>query len=146
MGSTMQLTCAGTVSAAGDILRPFLVFKGKHDGRIGCDFQNPGKTGYLVDCSYICQEQAWMEEAVMLQWVKEVLEPWSKNVPDGIMPYLLLDSGKCHLMSSVVHPIQDLRIEVDHIPGGCTGLLQPLDMGVNNPLRIRFGGNGRSTC
>ena len=37
----MQLTCAATVSAAGDILRPFLVFKGKHDGRIVCDFQNP---------------------------------------------------------------------------------------------------------
>ena len=135
MGSTMQLTCAATVSAAGDILRPFLVFKGKHNGRIACDFQNPEKTGYLVDCSYICQEQAWMDEAVMLQWVKEVLEPWSKNVPDGIVPYLLLDSYKCHLMSSVVHAIQDLAIEVDHIPGGCTGLVQPLDLGVNKPLK-----------
>ena len=27
-GSTMRLTCAVTVSAAGDILRPFIVFKG----------------------------------------------------------------------------------------------------------------------
>ena len=67
MGSTMQLTCAATVSAAGDILRPFLVFKGKHNGRIVHDFQNPEKTGYPVDCSYICQEQAWMDEALMLQ-------------------------------------------------------------------------------
>ena len=56
MGSTMQLTCAATVSAARDNLRPFLVFKGKHDGRIARDFQNPEKTGYPVDCSYICQE------------------------------------------------------------------------------------------
>ena len=134
-GSTMQLTCAATVSAAGDILRPFIVFKGKCDGSIVCEFQNPERSGYLVDCSYICQEQAWMDEAMMLQWVKEVLEPWSKNVPDGIMPYLLLDSYKCHLMSSVVHAIQDLRIEVDHIPGGCTGLVQPLDMCVNSPLK-----------
>ena len=73
-GSTMRLTCA----AASDILRPFLVFKGKHDGRIVHEFQNPEKTGYPVDCSYICQEQAWMDEAMTLQWVKEVLEPWSK--------------------------------------------------------------------
>ena len=65
-----------------------------------------------------------MDEAMMLRWVKEVLEPWSKNIPDGIVPYLLLDSYKCHLMSSVVHAIQDLRIEVNHIPGGCTGLVQ----------------------
>ena len=76
-----------------------------------------------------------MDEAVMLQWVKEVLEPWPKNVPDGIVPYLLLDSNKCHLMSSVVYAIQDLRIEVDYIPGGCTGLVQPLDVGVNKPLK-----------
>ena len=38
-------------------------------------------------------------------------------------------------MSSVVHAIQDLGIEVDHIPGGCTDLGQPLDMGVNKPLK-----------
>ena len=76
-----------------------------------------------------------MDEAMMLQWVKEVLEPWSKNVPDGIVHYLLLDSYKCHLMSSVVHATQDLGIEVDHIPGGCTGLVQPLDVGVNKHLK-----------
>ena len=40
-GSTMRLTCAVTVSAAGDILRPFIVFKGKRDGRIACEFGNP---------------------------------------------------------------------------------------------------------
>ena len=38
-------------------------------------------------------------------------------------------------MSSVVHAIQDLRIEGDHIPGGCTGLVQPLDVGVSKPLK-----------
>ena len=79
-----------------------------------------------------------MDEAMMLQWVKEVLESWSKHVPAGIVPYLLLDSYKCHLMSSVVHAIQDLGIEVDHIPGGCAGLVQPLDVGVNKPLKNRI--------
>ena len=37
-GSSMQLTCAVTVSAARDILRPFIVFKGKHDRRIVREF------------------------------------------------------------------------------------------------------------
>ena len=100
-GSTMWLTCAVTVSAARDILRPFIVFRGKCDRRIAHEFQNPEKSGFPVDCSYICQDRAWMDEAVMLQWVKEVLEPWSKHVPAGIVLYLLLDSYKCHLMSSV---------------------------------------------
>ena len=74
-GSTIQLTCAVTVNAARDILRPFIVFKGKCNGRIVCEFQNPEKSGFPVDCSYICQDRAWMDEAMMLQCVKEVLEP-----------------------------------------------------------------------
>ena len=86
-GSTMRLTCTVTVSAAGDILRPFIVFKGKCDRRIAPEFQNPEKSGFPVDCSYICQDRAWMDEAVMLQWVKEVLEPWSKHVPAGTVTY-----------------------------------------------------------
>ena len=65
-----------------------------------------------------------------------------KNLPEGIMPYLLLDSYKCHQMSSVVHAIQDLGIEVDHIPGGCTGLVQPVDIGVNNPLKNQIRRKG----
>ena len=51
------------------------------------------------------------------------------------MPYLALDSYQCHMMQSVVHAIQDLGVEVLHIPGGCTGLCQPLDFGVNKPLK-----------
>ena len=66
---------------------------------------------------------------------------WVVNLRREGMPisvYLLLDSYKCHLMSSVVHAIQDLGIEVEHIPGGCTGLVQPLDVGVNKPLKNRI--------
>ena len=50
-------------------------------------------------------------------------------------PALILDAYRCHLMSSVVDRIQKLGIEVIHIPGGCTGLCQPLDVGVNKPSK-----------
>jgi hypothetical protein len=57
------------------------------------------------------------------------------RAPEGIVPYLALDSYRCHMMKSVVNAIQDLGVEVEHIPGGCTGLCQPLDVGVNKPLK-----------
>lgn len=38
-------------------------------------------------------------------------------------------------MSSVVTAIQELGVEVRHIPGGCTSLAQPIDVGVNKPLK-----------
>ena len=51
-GSTMWLTCAVTVSAAGDILRPFIVFKGKHVGRIACE---------LIVHIFVKTELGWMK-------------------------------------------------------------------------------------
>ena len=44
------------------------------------------------------------------------------------------------MMSSVVTSIQDTGTEVDHITGGCTGLAQPVDVGVGKPLKNRVRG------
>ena len=76
-------------------------------------------------------------QSVMLQWVDRVLKPWSETVPENIMLYLLLDSYKVHLMTSVTQCIETLGIEVDHIPSGCTGLAQPIDVGIGKPFKNR---------
>ena len=69
----------------------------------------------------------------MLLWVEKVLKPYIESAPEGIVPLLLLDSYRCHVMASVVNEIQDLGVEVEHIPGGCTYLCQPVDIGINKP-------------
>jgi hypothetical protein len=33
-----------------------------------------------------------MDESIMLQWVDQVLLPYVENVPEGVVPILLLDS------------------------------------------------------
>jgi hypothetical protein len=38
-------------------------------------------------------------------------------------------------MALVVNVIQDLGCKVIHIPGCCTGLVQPLDIGYNKPFK-----------
>jgi hypothetical protein len=73
-----------------------------------------------------------MDERVMLRWVEDVLAPYVALAPPGIIPVILLDSFRCHIMASAVNVIQDLGCKVVHIPGGCTGLVQPLDVGYNN--------------
>ncbi|KAI2490887.1 DDE superfamily endonuclease [Fragilaria crotonensis] len=42
------------------------------------------------------------------------------------------------MMASVVTRIQNLGVEVHHIPGGCTSLCQPVDIGVNKPFKNRL--------
>ena len=51
---------------------------------------------------------------------------------------LLLDSYRCHMMSSVTKKIADLGIEIRHIPGGTTGLCQPIDVGIGRPFKNRI--------
>jgi hypothetical protein len=56
--------------------------------------------------------------------------------PDDVVPLLVLNSYQCHMMASVVQMIQELGVEVKHIPGGCTTLCQPINVGFKFHLRI----------
>ena len=131
---TKRATLAATVCADGTMLTPMLVFKGKPGGRI----ETKQIPEYPVGCVYEVQHNAWMDECVMLLWVEKILAPYLLTAPDWVIPILLLDSYRCHMMASVVNRIQDLGCEVDHIPGGCTGLCQPVDVGINKPLKSRI--------
>ena len=130
---TKRVTVAMAVTASGRYLPPFLVFKGAAGGRI---VKNEFKT-YPQDMFYACQVNAWMDERCMELWIDLVLKPYVATAPDGIVPILFLDSYRCHMMASIVGKIEDLGVEVVHIPGGCTGLCQPVDIGINKPFKTR---------
>ena len=131
---TKCATVALCVTAPGKALTPMIVFKGKPKGRIvTCEFPE-----YPLGMEYACQDNTWMDKTVMLQWVDKVLKPYVGNAPEGIVPILFLDSYRCHIMSLVVNAVQGLGVEVEHIPGGCTYLCQPVDVGVNKPYKTHL--------
>ena len=41
-------------------------------------------------------------------------------------------------MGSVINQIQSMEIEVIHVPTGCTYLCQPMDVGINKPIKMRL--------
>jgi hypothetical protein len=86
-------------------------------------------------CIYETQDNVWMDKRVMMRWVEYVLAPYVALAPPGINLIILLDSYRCHIMASVVNMIQDLGCKLVHIPGGCTGSVQPLDIGYNKPFK-----------
>ena len=100
--------------------------------------------GRIVQCEfsmypkgmiYACQDKAWMDDRVMLMWVDMVLKPYVDTTPQNMVPLLFLDSYCCHMMNSVVNSIQDLGVEVEHIPGVCISLCQPVDIGISKPFK-----------
>ena len=125
---TKRATFAPTICGDGSFLLPMLVFKGGRHGRIATK-------EFPIYPLFACQKNVWMDKDTMIQWVDEILAPHVELFPPGIIPLLALDSYQCHMMALVVHRIQNLGVEVEHIPGGCTGLCRPLDVGLNKPLK-----------
>jgi hypothetical protein len=76
-----------------------------------------------------------MDEKTVNLWIDLVLIPWRNTRKLGVVPLLILDAYRVHVMGSIVNWIQSLRIKVQHIPGGCTWLCQPVDIGVNYPIK-----------
>ena len=74
----------------------------------------------------------------MLEWVEVVLKPYVALAPPHIVPIVLLDSFKVHMVGSVTSAIQALGCEVMFIPPGCTGLVQPVDVGFNKPFKAKL--------
>lgn len=140
-GSTMRVTVALTVTAAGTLLKNLLIFKGETSAK-GINpieqelkkLMGENKTPSLLSV----QARAWMDHSLCLLWVDKILAPYLKDVPPGIVPLLLLDRYKCHLMETVVGTIEALGCQVEHIPSGCTGLTQPIDVGVGKPFKNRM--------
>ena len=72
-----------------------------------------------------------MDKACMLQWVDEVLKTHVAFAAVEIIPVLLLDSYRCHMMEA----INDIGVNVEHIPEGCIQLCWPVDMGLNKSFK-----------
>ncbi len=126
---TKRATGAFTITADGDFLMPMIIFKGKPGGMI----EKKELPKFDPSSIYAFQDAAWMDEQCMMLWVDQILGPYLAVIPPppGIQLVILLDAYRCHIMASAVAKISELGIEVIHIPGRCTGLCQPLNVGVN---------------
>ena len=71
----------------------------------------------------------------MYKWIDLVLIPWKKSKAPSIVTILVLDTYGIHMIGTIVNRIQSLGIEVLHIPGGCTYLCQPVDVGINKTIK-----------
>lgn len=80
-----------------------------------------------------CHEKGWMNEDLVKDWLYTV---WSKV--GGLShqkAMLVCDSFRAHQSNPVRRTLQSLNTEGAVIPGGMTGILQPLDVSVNKPFK-----------
>ena len=105
---------SATMTASGKLLHPMQIFKGQAGGQIETrEFQM-----YPDDCVYAFQLKAWMDKNIMNLWIDRVLVPWKNMKNLAIVPLLVLNAYRVHMMGSIVNCIQSLGIEMQHIPVG----------------------------
>ena len=79
-----------------------------------------------------------MDEEMMSDWLQEVYV----RRPDGFFnksPSLLIyDSMRAHLTDAVKAKVKKINSELAVIPGGLTKELQPLDIGINGPFKVKL--------
>jgi hypothetical protein len=75
-------------------------------------------------------------KSILLIWIDDVLKPHIETKPDGVDPLLFPYSFRFQVMASVVNKIQDLGVQLVHIPAGLTSIGQPIDAGIRKPLKI----------
>lgn len=117
---TVMLSC----TADGRKLPPYVVFKRK----------TLPKDNFPKNVLVRCQEKGWMDEALVLDWVKSV---WCRR-PGALLSFpsiLVLDAFRCHLAESVKKLLRESGTKLVVIPGGMTSQLQPLDVCINKPFK-----------
>jgi len=111
-------------TAAGTLLKPALILKRKSSYTLKC--QNG--MGMLMMNS----QNGWMNEDLMLTWLKEILIPYVQD-NDCI---LLWDSYEAHTSEKVLNFLKDYpKIHLGVIVGGTTSKNQPLDININKKFK-----------
>ncbi|CAI5940322.1 unnamed protein product [Closterium sp. NIES-65] len=85
------------------------------------------------------QEKGWMDEALVQDWITQVMVPFLKPLRETTgrrrEGLVVLDSYRGHLTEAVGQTMRMFRLSRAVIPGGCTPLVQPLDVSVNRAFK-----------
>lgn len=119
-----RVTAVLACTAAGNMLSPMIIFKGTTTRTIR------GVSGYSK-AVVTYQKNAWIDEQQMLKWIREVWVKYTKQLPS----LLILDSCSAHLTNTVQEAFKCANTTVLVIPGGCTPIVQPLDVSINKPVK-----------
>ncbi|KAG7364517.1 DDE superfamily endonuclease [Nitzschia inconspicua] len=133
--STNRVTASLAVSASGLKLKPMLIFKGTPNGHIARrELPALPQRNELV---MVCQEAAWQDDNNMAKWIDLCLVPYLQEYGQGAAAILYLDAFTAHFSASTKAKLETQGVQLRAIPPGCTGLVQPIDVGVGKPFKDR---------
>ncbi|CAI7908990.1 unnamed protein product [Closterium sp. NIES-54] len=135
-----RVTVMLAVTASGLKLPPYVVFKRKTIPKVPI----PADKRLVVRA----QDKGWMDESLVQDWITQVMVPFLKPLRESTgrrrEALVVLDSYRSHLSEVVGQTMRMFWLSRAVIPGGCTPLVQPLDVSINRAfkcgVRHRYSG------
>ena len=122
-----RLTVCLAAKADGTKMPPYIVITRK---------KFPAELSNISGVVVACSDNGWMNDDLTIDWVNRV---WG-NFGFG-KRFLVWDSFKCHLSDQVKDALKRRNTVKGVIPGGCTKLLQPVDVSMNKPVKDAYREN-----
>lgn len=125
-----EITALLTISLAGELLPPQLIYAGKTDRcHAQCEFPDTWAITH--------SNNHWSNEETMLRYADTVLSPYleSKRRQPNQKALVILDVFAAHRCDSFKQKLKSMNCVMVYVPAGCTGDLQPLDLAVNDEYK-----------
>ena len=74
----------------------------------------------------------WMTREELHHWIRGV---WKES---SVSRLLVLDNYRPHLGADTISLAESMDTNICYVPGGCTGIAQPMDMSINAPFKKDF--------
>jgi hypothetical protein len=85
--------------------------------------------------SHSCSNKGWTSDIHGLQWLRQCFEPVTREKAKGAYRVLVLDGHGSHVTGSFIAHCMDYKIVLLRLPLHTSHLLQPLDVGMFQPLK-----------
>jgi hypothetical protein len=124
--ATIQLTIFADGVAR---VKPLIISRGKENS----SWARRAKETKRYDSRVVVKfnPKAYANTAIILFWLEELLLPVLGSRPT----LLVMDLLRAHKTGPVRKFLKSNDITLSMVPGGCTGLVQPLDVSVNRPFK-----------
>ena len=116
-------------SAAGDILPPYVVYKGQ---RLEARWTEGGPHM----CRYNVSKSGWFDSSTFLDWFKCQLVPFCRNLEGKKV--VIGDNLPAHLNEEVFELCNSHNITFTFLPPNTTHLMQPLDVAFFGPMKSKW--------
>ena len=127
-GSKSQVSIAACVSAAGQSLPPYIIWKRK-------TMSPDMAVGELPGTEYGLSEKGWMNGDLFRAWFRKI---FLRYAPASRPILLLLDGLSSHYNPDTIKMATENEVIIFTLPPNTTHITQPLDKGVFGPFKAHW--------